>query len=476
MPGKQGPNIPSENIELYEKAVARIRKENIKIVDLCHEMGMDYPLFNYYFRSRYPDLVNSHPRRKLTDFNRRKLAEAKKTYSKAIRLYRRTNLSVKVIADQTGVSYNGLRTYILHHHRDLMLARQGEKLSRRQAEITKVRTSTRRQSRSSRMKYGEAIAACGSEEYVRLTVKAIAEKFHVSPNGLWGQLHSHYPEIIKFREKRRFELGISLHHRRGPQLITVETYSDAIKLLEDPKVTLQEAAEQTGVTLAGLRCYYLRNCKDLQKSREKSRREAMSTRGEGRMSGLGGIRKINEKNRGQYEEALRLFRETTMTVKDIAHQTGMKYYKLLYYLKYWNRDLVIARKSAEPESLPGSTNLINSPHRNIWTTEKYAEAVKTLEEGTSSVERLCKESGLSPECLRDYLKKYYPDLHLKYGQTTLDNGKKVLGRSYAKYAPAIEELKSNPGLELKTLAEKHGLVYNSFTAFLRRNFPDLLKH
>ena len=49
-------------------------------------------------------------------------------------------------------------------------------------------------------KYKEAIAACDSMDYIEYNVSQIARESGLTGTNLGRQLHTHYPEVLEFRE------------------------------------------------------------------------------------------------------------------------------------------------------------------------------------------------------------------------------------------------------------------------------------
>ena len=82
-------------------------------------------------------------------------------YREAVGLYGSTVLGVRAICARCGVSYAGFRSYLYKYRRDLLLSRHGVvALSASDAARTRLR-GCRGQTASARVKYGDAIAACG---------------------------------------------------------------------------------------------------------------------------------------------------------------------------------------------------------------------------------------------------------------------------------------------------------------------------
>ena len=60
------------------------------------------------------------------------------------------------------------------------------------------------------------------------------------------------------------------------------------------------------------------------------------------------------------------------------------------------------------------------------------------------------------------------------GMIELPNGRKVLRRSYRRYAAAIEAYETTAE-SLRSIAARLGLTYNSVAGFIRRNLPEAIE-
>lgn len=87
--------------------------------------------------------------------------ETEAKYRQAIELYRSTDLSCAEISRMCGLTKNELRGYIFRYHRDLMLARNNI-LCNKEIACTIKLNQLRGPLPASRIKYKEAIEACGS--------------------------------------------------------------------------------------------------------------------------------------------------------------------------------------------------------------------------------------------------------------------------------------------------------------------------
>ena len=379
-------------------------------------------------------------------------------YREAVGLYGSTVLSVRAICARCGVSYAGFRSYLYKYRRDLLLSRHGVAVpSVSDAARTRLR-GCRGQTASARAKYGDAIAACGDAKYFEYNVSQIAHLFGLNPTGLSNQLRAHCPGLLERRELERRRLGFADNQQRGVRPWCREQYAAAVKLLRTTELTLPEVAERCGVSFTGLRqhvCFYH---KDLQQTRSELRERAKTQKRKGHVTGSGRRHEPTPESRERYREAVRLYRNTAMTIKEIAEKQGLNPFSFTSYLQTWHR---------EDASL-SQTKQYKKP-----TAAKYAPAIERLRAENRPTSEIAAEFGLHPEVFRQYLKEHEPELYARQGMMRASNGRSVSRRSMEKYAEALR-LYETTGEELKSIARRLGLNYNSLGGFIRRNFPELI--
>lgn len=147
-------------------------------------------------------------------------------YAAAVELYASSSLSIREIAAQTGITEKALSRYLSRHHRPLLYKRYGLELPEGETHI-KIKPP-RGQSRTTHLKYKDAIDACGDIAYVEMNVSQIARLFNVDPTGLSSQLRVHYPHVLPAREALRKRLGIADHFHRGALPASKEAYEKAV--------------------------------------------------------------------------------------------------------------------------------------------------------------------------------------------------------------------------------------------------------
>ncbi|WP_302958114.1 hypothetical protein [Alistipes finegoldii] len=398
--------------------------------------------------------------------------EAEAKYGKAVELYGTTRLSCREISSICGVTSSGLRCHICKYHRDLMLTRYGISCDREQAANIRL-GQLRGQLPATRIKYRDAIEACGSMEFIEFNVSQVARMFGLDGTGLARQLRTHCPEIIELREQTRLRLGLNDNLPRGMRKRCHERYARAVERLRgDSYVSMQEAARSCGVSYSGLLQHLRFYHKDLVVRRVEIRGKAVGRQCKGEITGRGTLHAPKPATVIKYAEALRLFRTTPLSAARIAAQTNVTKKGFYEYLQKWHMDLVCKRRGiAYEEGVP--VDWSKTRKYNPATKAKYADGIRRLKESGLPTAAVAAEFGLHPEAFRQYLKEHEPELHARQGMMRASNGRSVSRRSMEKYAEALH-LFETTGEELKSIARRLGLNYNSLGGFIRRNFPELI--
>ena len=392
-------------------------------------------------------------------------------YREAVELYGSTSLSVRAICARCGVSYAGFRSYLYKYRRDLLLSRHGVAASSASdAAHTRLR-GRRGQTAAARAKYGDALAACGDAKYFEYNVSQIAHLFGLNPTGLSNQLRAHCPGLLERRELERRRLGFADNQQRGVRPWCREQYAAAVKLLRTTELTLPEVAEKCGVSFTGLRqhvCFYH---KDLLQARSELRERAKTQKRKGHITGSGRRHEPTPESRERYREAVRMYAQSALTIREIADMTGVNRSSLCSYLRVWCREETFARRGAEYRE---GASLSQTKQYKKPTAAKYAPAIERLRAENRPTSEIAAEFGLHPEVFRQYLKEHEPELYARQGMMRASNGRSISRRSMEKYAEAVG-LYETTAEPLKSIARRLGLNYNSLGGFVRRNFPELIE-
>lgn len=396
-------------------------------------------------------------------------------YRRAIELYASTEISGREICRICGVTESGFRCYLTKYHRELLLARYAILCDKEEARHTKL-GYLRGQLPVTRIKYKDAIAACGSMEHIELNVSQIARMFGLEGTNLGRQLRTHYPDIIEWREKTREWLGISDGLPRGTRRACKEQYAEALKLLRgNSYLTVQEVADSCGLSYTGLEQHLLFYHKDLVKKRIRIREKALRSQRRGEITGRGTVHAPSQELVEKYAEAVQLFSTTPMSTAQIAKKTGVSKKGFYEHLQRWHLDLICKRKNVPyEEGQPVDWSQVRK--YNPATQAKYADAIRRLKESGLPTAQVATEFGLHPETFRSYLKEHEPELYAMQGMVKTDNGKLVSHRSMERYSEAMQ-LYATTTESVASLAERFGFNACSFGQFLKRNFPELVgKH
>lgn len=398
--------------------------------------------------------------------------ETEARYRAALEMYRTTTLSIIEICRLTHTPASAFRSFVCRVHRELMFAHNGIEISKEAASSTRLH-ERHGQTAATRAKYGEAIAACGNIEYIKYTVSDIARIFHLDPSGLGQQLRTHYPEILEFREKERNRLGVNDNLHRGMKPWCREQYAEAVEHLRTTDDTIRQTAGLYNIPYAGLREHLLYYHKELVRKRADKRKRAKSSKKRGALTGSGTRHEPSPEQVEKYREAVRLYRTTAMTQKEIVAATGVTMSGLRNYLRIWNRELIVERRGFKCRK-GKEINLSETKHYLKSTAAKYAGAIQRLKATGLPTAVVAREFGLNPEPFRMYLHEHEPELAARLGMTRLPNGKEVSARSAKKYEEAIRLYESTTE-SLKSIARRLGLQYNSVGGFIRRNFPEVIE-
>jgi len=402
---------------------------------------------------------------------RERNSAAKRKYAAAVDMYTSTDLSIRRIAKICNVTEAGLSAHIGRYHRNLLFRRYGLSVNDGDLQTLNVKPP-KGQSPITYIKYKDAIAACSDLAYIEYTIARIAHLFGLNGTGLASQLRFHYPDVIPMREKMRQNLGLADNIHRGVLPCCEKEYQDAVAMYRDTDMSLPEVAETCNVSPGGLSQHLRYYHQDVIEAKAKKRiasKRKTGSRKVGKLAGNGNTYGPKSETIAKYAEALELFRHTGLTIKEIAVTAGVSATGFSGYLHQWYRGDKMIRRGYEwdGESEP---DLKGTKHYLKSSAVKYAPAIDSLRQNPRSVAEVASEFGFNPETFRDYLKKHVPELHAMHGMIRRADGKLVKRSSVEKYRAAIKEY-AETAEPLKSIARRHGLVYNSVMGYVLRNCP-----
>lgn len=174
-------------------------------------------------------------------------------YNTAIQLYRTTAMTLKEIADETGVTLNGLRSYIHIWHVDLILDRRGVVYSHSD-DKEKLLANSKQYRKSASFKYEEAIKFLKSSG--RPTAE-VAKKFNLHPDCFREYLYEHEPELAS-------QMGMTnLPNGKRGLARSAQKYKEAIQIYQTSTETLKSISERLNIPYKSLSGYIRRNHPDV---------------------------------------------------------------------------------------------------------------------------------------------------------------------------------------------------------------------
>lgn len=320
-------------------------------------------------------------------------------------------------------------------------------------------------------KYAEAVAMYAA---TNLTIRCVAEKCGVTAAGLSAHIRRHHRDLLF----ARYNLNINDPNLRtlkvkppqGQSLATHIKYKEAVEACGDLayiEFNVSQIARLfnlDGPALAAqLRVHY----PDIIPTRERLRQRL-------------GI--ADNTHRGPrswsietYASAIEMYRDTDLTISEVAEKCNVSRAGLCQFLRFYHKDIIASksarRKAAAKEAKVRKSQMPVKRRFRKSAAAKYGAAIESLKKDPRPVAEVAAAFGLNPEVFREYLKIHEPQLAAQQGMMQQPNGKIVRRSSAEKYAQAILEYASTSE-SLKSIAQRHGIVYNSIRAYIQRNCPE----
>lgn len=392
-------------------------------------------------------------------------------YEEAVEMYADSKLPLCKIAVKCNVSLGGLGSYLRRYWRELILRRRGISYEGKDPKDIKI-VSSGQPSIVSKAKYAEAVEACKSLEYIDLNVSQVARKFNVNGTALANYMRLHYEEIPIWRENVRRMLGIGDNVHRGVRPECEEQYVLAVEMYKSTDKTIPEIAEICQVSIGGLSQHMRFYHKEVIRKRKAERKAAKKNRIIGKICGNGQIHCPQQKTVEKYREALELYKNSNLIIKEIVRKTGVPLEGFRNYLRVWHRDLMLERRGGEKvDCKEVYIDLAKTKCYLKSTAAKYGAAIDSMKNNLCPVTQVAAEYGLNADTFRSYLWEHEPDLVSQCGMVKNENGKYTSRQAMEKYAEAVR-LYETTTTNLKSIAERLGVVYNSLSGYIRRNCPD----
>lgn len=396
-------------------------------------------------------------------------------YEEAVRLYAETDMTMDAIAKKCNFTVSALGAYLRRNQRELVLKRHNLSVKEGEDPQSIKIFEDGKQNVNAHIKYKDAVEACGALQYIDLNLSQIARMSGVKVTALSNFVRTHYPGLLEWREKVRCRLGIHDNLQRGARPICIDQYAEAVELYRTTELTIPEVAERCNVSVGGLGQHLRFYHKEVLKARKEKRKQAQAVakKKRGQLLGNGQRHQPADGIDEKYAEALALYRDTALTMKEIVARTGVPAGGFRFYLHSWHKDLVLEHLGAA-DSEAEVTDLRKVRFRIKTVAAKYEKAIESLKANPRPVAQVAAEFGFHPEVFRVYLHKHEPLLAQRQGMAVNGKGKLVSRISQEKYAEAVR-LYATTSDSLKSIARKLGLVYNSLGGYIRRHYPELIE-
>lgn len=256
-------------------------------------------------------------------------------------------------------------------------------------------------------KYREAIGLYSTTD---LTLGEISRRCGVTRKGLSAYIYRHHRDLLLRRNGVEGDPDGKLRTSTGQSPAAREKYRPAIEACDseehlDKNISQIAAMYHLNGTALGnqLRAHY----PDIMEWREAERRRR----------GLADNKQrgVTQMSADTYARALRLLRDTDMTIEEAAERCGVSYAGLRQHIVFYHKDLMRLRdrrrrkgqERREPGTLSGNGRIREMSQE---ARAKYAPALKLLRTTSLPVSEIARDTGLNINSLRAYLRAWHSDL------------------------------------------------------------------
>lgn len=333
-------------------------------------------------------------------------------------------------------------------------------------------------------KYEEAVALYADTD---MPLKAIAEKCGVTAGGLRSYLHRYWRELVL----RRYQLPADGKQAQEVKIIEAgkqnvhahAKYKDAIAAcdsLEYIDLNVSQIARKFGLDGTSLANFMRIHYSDTLVWREKVRH---------RLGINDNIhRGVRPECMEQYADAVELYRDTDLTLPEVAAQCGVSSSGFSQHLRFYHKDTLKQkrerRQAAQEETKKTLGDLTGNGRTyrpSPETEQKYAGALALYRETALTLKEIVRQTGVSAEGFRFYLHKWHKNLVLERSGITGNTDEPInLRRSRvrmktvaAKYEKAIESLRRHPR-PVSRVAAEFGFQPETFRNYLHKHEPELV--
>lgn len=241
-------------VDIYTKALELYRDSDMTIEKVAQICDISKSGFGQFMRFYHHDVIRQKAnarkaaKREVGDRLPGNLAgngntygpkpETVELYAPAIELLRSSSMTIKEIAEKTGVPEAGFKGYLNQWHRNDKITRPGNPTAD---------------------KYAPAIESLSQKPR---PVAEVAEEFGLNPEVFRAYLKAHHPQLTELQGMTRLENGKLVKRS------SAEKYAYAIREYATSPEPLKDIAKRHGIVYNSLSSYVKRNCPEESKSHQ----------------------------------------------------------------------------------------------------------------------------------------------------------------------------------------------------------------
>ncbi len=199
--------------------------------------------------------------------------------------------------------------------------------------------------------------------------------------------------------------------------------------------------------------------------------------------------RLHQSSMEKYAPAVKMLKETDLTVKEVAERCAVSFMGLQQHLTYYHKDVAELRLGKRVQALAGQVQMRQKDCNNrptgpsATTRARYAQAVKMAGETDLPLTEIARLCGVASRGLQCFVQKWHRELMRKRQQRreeALLQRKEAAPPKVSKtdkvrelYAPAVEMIRK--GRSLSEAAASLGASPGSLHAWLKLHYPDVLE-
>ena len=198
--------------------------------------------------------------------------------------------------------------------------------------------------------------------------------------------------------------------------------------------------------------------------------------------------RLHQSSMEKYVPAVKMLKETDLTVKEVAERCGVTYLGLQQHLIYYHKDVAELRLGKRMQALSGPVSVgekdcNNRPVGPSATMQaRYAPAIKMAEETDLPLTEIALRCGVEPRGLQGYVQKWHRDLmeeRQRKREEALLQRKEAAQPKVSRaeivrvqYTPTVDMIRS--GMSLSEAASAVGTSPDNLRSWLKSHYPEVL--